>query len=186
MSFDEKILEFVVNAVTKDLTTKFTKEREDYNKSIEFKDPVNASSLRVVVSAKQLIEPCKAKAKRRRESEAEWTKKLEEAEKELREKGVSVELVDHTGTINVYQNILASGCISPGYTGQQQNFQPQVDQKLLGAVKTAKAKMLEKRGEAVQYEKYARAFSVAPDRPIILSVDDVSYFGLGIDVNSGS
>ena len=57
-------------------------------------------------------------------------------------------------------------------------FQPRVDQKLMDAVKNAKAKMLEHRDKAWQYEKYARAFALSPDTRMRLSVEEVYYFGL--------
>jgi hypothetical protein len=58
-------------------------------------------------------------------------------------------------------------------------FQPKVDQDMLNRVERAKNKMLEHRGKAERYEQLACAFAVNPDFTVKLSVEDITYFGLG-------
>ena len=76
---------------------------------------------------------------------------------------------------------IASGALGNAGFGnvQQQQFQPRIDQKLLDEVKNSKGKMLEHRGKAEQYEKYARAFKIDPERLIKLTIEDIYYFRIG-------
>ena len=50
---------------------------------------------------------------------------------------------------------------------------------MLNAVEHAKKKMLEHRGKAEAYERYARAYACATETVIRLSIDDINFFGLG-------
>jgi hypothetical protein len=162
----KELLDFVVNAVKAE--ERRARESEDETK------PVAPTLFFVTVLAGILVEPSRKKAERHRERERDWIKKLEDAEKELREKGVSVEVYDQNAGTYLNTAILASGAIG----AQTQMFQPRVDQKLLDNVKHAKAKMLEHRSKAEQYEKYARAFALDKERKVRLSVEDIHYFGL--------
>lgn len=163
----DKIFDFVINLV-----------REEERRKTEDKDSkraINPALFYVERQAGSLVLPCEEKAKHHREREKVYTEKLEEAEKELREKGVTVEAFDpSTGSYLNFSNALASGNV----TGVQQNFQPRVDQRMADEVRNAKTKMLEHRGKAWQYEKYAAAFSLDGEKLIRLTVEDVFYFGL--------
>lgn len=171
----DKLLEFVVNSVRAEEKAKYDKLEESRNLAKNIARPVN--QYWAEVDAQELIGPCKKKATTHREREKFWTTKLEEAEKELREKGVSVEVFDqNTQTYMNPMNSLLSGAI----TGAAfQSFQPRVDQKLLDNVKNCKNKMLEHREKVVGYEKLIRAFSFNPGYRVKLSIDDVTYYGLG-------
>lgn len=46
-------------------------------------------------------------------------------------------------------------------------------------VKNAKGKMMEHRGKAEQFEKYARAFKLGPKRLLKLTIEEIHYFRLG-------
>lgn len=127
-------------------------------------------------SAKSLVTPASKLEKHHRGREKHYTKILQDAEKELREKGISVELYDPLiGAVQTVPFNLASGSIS----NSASSFQPKIDSKLLDAVKNAKAKMFEHRNKAETYEKFARAFKCAnPQFKIKLSVEDVHFFQL--------
>jgi hypothetical protein len=166
----EKLLNFVVESVRRDEAYKAEKARE-----IEVPNrPVPPSAFWSDVPAGRLIEPSRKNGEYHREREKWWTNKLEDAEIKLKEEGVSIQVYDSAAGTYDYSNI-CSGAITGGAT---QNFQPRVDQKMLDNVKNAKSKMLEHRGKAEQYEKYARAFAVGPDRLIRLTVEDIHYFRL--------
>jgi hypothetical protein len=171
----DKLLDLIISSVRFEDKVRYDKlqEAEDTTR------PLAKDLFWVDRQAGDLIAPCKAKAERRRAAEQEWTKKLEAAETELREKGVSVELYDSAaGGYVQTQNILASGAIGTFGNASAQNFQPRVDQRLLDAVKHAKSKMLDSRAQAEKYEKYARAFACDPRRLVRLSIEDIHYFGL--------
>ena len=164
---NDKVLDFVVNAVRQQELIRYEDERS--------KDPVPPSLFSVTRPAGELVQPCWIKAAHHREREKHYVAKLEEAEKKLREEGVSMEVFDSsTGTFLGYQNVASGNLGIP-----QQNFQPRIDQGMLDAVKNNKNKMLEHRSKAEDYERYARAFACGPEQLVKLSVADVTYFGLG-------
>lgn len=172
----DKLLEFVVNSVRQEEKVKQDKFEELRSRDISI--PRDKADFWAEKRAGDLVEPSKKRALRHRESEKEYTTKLEEAEKELKEKGISVEVYDSVSqTYQSYGNIV-SGAFT-NVPPSQQNFQPRVDQKLMDAVKNAKSKMLEHREWAKTYEKYARAFALNPDFMVKLSVEDIHYFRLG-------
>lgn len=177
--FEKELLDFIVNSVRGEEKTKqndadrLRVERE----SQDFTIPRTIGAFWAVKKSGELIAPCRTKAIHHREREKYYTTRLEECEKELKEKGVSVDVYDtNTGTYLNTQNIICSGAITGGQT---QQFQPRIDQKLLDAVKNAKSRMLDHRDKAVQYEKYARAFTMNPEFTVRLDVEQVTYFGLG-------
>ncbi len=138
-------------------------------------DPVVLSGFRVTKKAKESIEPSRIRAEKHREREAEYTKKLEEAEKDLRENGVSVEVFDpQAGYTIPAQGCIASGAIS----SMQSQFQPRVNNEKMEKVKAFKNKMLEHRQEAEKFEKWGRAFRCNPDETIVLTVEEVHWFRL--------
>jgi len=148
--------------------------------------PVPLGMFRVERRARDLLGPARKCAEYHRGRAEHYTKELEAAEKDLREKGVSVEVFDpSTGTAMSVQNAMgniASGLISaPLYgsaPGQAPRFQPHIDQGLLQKVERAKTKMLDHRAKAEQYEKHARAFTCAPDVAVALTAEEVTYFRL--------
>lgn len=137
--------------------------------------PVPLVAFRVERLARDLIEPSWAKANHHRDREKYYTGELETAEKDLREKGISVEAYDQIGQLSQqnYENVF-----SGNITGPQVTFAPKIDQTMLDKVKRAKEKMLEHRGDAKGYERYARAFACAPNAKLELTVSEVDYFGL--------
>lgn len=182
----DRLLDFVIGAVRAEEQTKRQKEREIE----DLTRPVAKEGFWIDIKAASIVEPARKKAAHHREREKHYTKQLEIAEKELREKGISIEVYDQT--TGTYQNYgaITSGSIASGQIGSfnvgggtanitQQVFQPRVDQKLLDPVKNATTKMLDHRKRADDYERYARAFSLAPERLIRLGIADVHYFGLG-------
>jgi hypothetical protein len=166
----DKLLDFVVSSVRREEQDKFAKINEKWDES----RPVNLHEFWVDVLANDLIAPCRKKALAHRDREQVWTKKLEEAEKKLREEGVDLEVYDSATNIHNAYQMLSSGSIS----NAGQTFQPRVDQALLGAVKHAKNKMLDHRTKAEGYEKYARVFSLGRQRYVRLTADNIEYFGL--------
>lgn len=190
--FSDKMLDFIVKAVEEREQRKREKEKE----AEEGIKPLIKDFFRVDVKTGTLVDPCKTKAIKHRERETHWMKKLEVAEKELREKGISVEVFDNatgtfmnfasvaSGTLRSLNETTGGALVSPllNYANSTQSFQPRIDQKLLDTVKNAKGKMLEHRGKKEQYEKYARAFSLDCERLIRLGVEDVTYFGLASDL----
>lgn len=193
----EKLLDFVVNSVRNEKNREWErlKEGEDVTRW------TTPNTFWVYKPAGDLVEPSRKKAEHHRLREKHYTQKLEEAEKELREKGVSIELFDPT--TNTYQHVpagsIASGAIGMGWLNQQTGgalvapnaaqlqslagslpqFQPRVDQRLADNAKNAKMKMLEHREKAFAYEKFARAFALDSERKVRLTVEDIHYFGLG-------
>lgn len=122
---------------------------------------------------KELIVPSKSCARHHRKRETFYMESLENAEKELREKGVSVEVVEQ-GLAPYMGNVISGSMVTP-----TSNFAPKIDQKLLEAVKLAKTKVIEHRNKAERYEKLARAFTCCPpDATLELSVEDVDFFRL--------
>lgn len=193
----DKLLDFVVNAVKYE--NKVQNEKAEELRREDLTIPRDKEAFWATRKAGDLIGVCKDKARRHRERERYYTKKLAESEKELMEKGISMEVYDASTGTYVTQNYsnspqgreafasIASGAISlTGMTGvgnaQSQQFQPRVDQKMLDRVKNNKNKMLEHRAKAEQFEKYAKAFTVNPDFTLRLSMDDVAHFGLADDV----
>lgn len=165
------ILDYIISLVKREQDRQYLDSQE----ALLGTRPVVPSGFFVVVRAGALIEPAKKKVEQHRAREQHYTERLAEAEKELREKGVSVELFDlNTGTYREFSGSVCSGNISV----PTQNFQPRIDQKLMDNVKNAKNKMMEHRDKAMGYEKYARAFSQAKEREIRLTVEDIHYFGL--------
>jgi hypothetical protein len=130
--------------------------------------------------AKDLIPNCKANAIHHREREKFHTANLEKAEAELKEKGITIEAIDpKTGF--AFEGSVMSGNMQYAATSnlsQMPKFTPRIDQTMLASVERSKTKMLEHRGKAEQFEKYARAFSCAPDLLVELTVDDCHYFRL--------
>lgn len=118
--------------------------------------------------AKALIEPAKNCAAHHRKREKHYMSVLDDAEKVLREKGVTIEAVNNSGS-------LASGSMY----GASSNLQPKIDSTMLEAVKNAKSKVLEHRSAAEGYERYARAFTCCPrSTQVELRLEDVYYFRL--------
>lgn len=169
----DKIFDFVVAASKKEVEDKWSKIEEERKKNV-----YSPSAFKVWREASTLVDPCKKCASHHREREKHYTLALEVAEKELREKGVSVEVYDQT--VGAYNYNMAQCMSSGAMTGSTtQNFQPRVDQKLLDIVKMNKSKMLDHRSKAEAYERYGRAFSLAEDgQKIELSIEDISYFRL--------
>jgi len=119
-------------------------------------------------------------AKHHREREEHYGKKLEEAEKELREKGITLEsVVDTAG--NISYNVISSGSFGAGVQSTSDGqLQARIDPKLLNEVKRMKNKTIEHKDKAVKFEKYLRAFKAASTTMVIeLSVDEVTEFRLG-------
>ena len=191
----EAILKFVVESVKAEAARAREKEREAEDPT----RPVTPNGWWAVVEAGTLVEPARKKGTHHRSREEHYTAKLEEAEKELREKGVSVDVFDsNTGSyLSVPYGHIASGAIGSGQIGSigsfcsgampsltgslnpnQHTFQPRLDQRLLDVVKNMKNKMLDHRSKADQYEKYVRAYALDPTRKVRLTVEDVHYFGL--------
>lgn len=151
MSFD-KVFDFVVETVRR-------QERDKHRAEDNPNNAVAPAQFVVDRRAGDLVEPAKKRAAHHRERELHYVTHLEEAEKELREKGVTVDVFDAaTGTYMSATNTISSGSIG----APTQQFQPRVDPKLLDNVKNAKAKLLAHREKAEQYEKYARAYACAP------------------------
>jgi hypothetical protein len=151
------------------LMTEFLVSEERKNK------PCGLGNFTFERTARQLVGPATERAVHHRKREDHYTVELEKAERELREKGVTVEVYDQgTGTSLSYSNSICSGNV----TGMQQNFQPKIDQRLLDLVKNAKNKMLEHRSNAERYEKFSRAFACAPDTKVTLTVEDAHFFRL--------
>ncbi len=135
--------------------------------------------------AKELVVPARKCAEHHRSRERHYTQELEKAEAILREKGISMEVVDpRTGFSVASVGSVCSGAVSLGYEASNNpnyapKFQPRVDQGLLGDVERAKTKMLDHGKKAEQYEKYARAFICCPpEAKIELSIEDVHFFRL--------
>ncbi len=169
----DKMLEFVINSVRAEEAQK----QKTKDEAAEPTKPLSPAQFYVHKKAGDLVENCKRKGTHYREREKEFTKKLEESEKELREKGVTMDAYNtSTGTYQQFQNTqtLASGSIQ----GPQVTFQPRIDQRLMDNVKNSKDKMLEYRDKAAQYEKYARAFACDRERLLRLTTEDITYFGL--------
>lgn len=167
----DKIFDFIVASVRK--------EEDNKQKAKNSVEPVYASQFTVDKMAGDLVEPSRKKAQYHRERELEHTKKLELAEVELREKGVTTSAIDpNTGFSYSNTGSVCSGAISNFGGGKAPQFQAIIDQTLLGNVERAKNKMLEHRQKADQYAKYARAFALGRDRLVRLSIDDITYFGL--------
>lgn len=164
----DKLLDFVVTAVEQ---RERRKHEDAQKKQTPSKDGIYAE--RTVGS---LVTPARKQGAYHREREKFYTKELERAEAELREKGISLEAFDSFA--NAYQHLNMNTLCSGSFSLPSQTLQPRVDQKLLEAVKSAKDKMLSHRQRAEQYEKYARMFSVCPNEVVRLSTDDVHYFRL--------
>jgi hypothetical protein len=162
MGLDE-IVKYIVEAAKKE-------ERRD--------KPVHIGNFLVTVKAKDLIVPSKNRSRHHREREQFYTKELEIAERNLREKGVSLEYYDE---IKGYHVSVTSGAIGSGSlsAASKQAFQPKIDQTLMDNVKRAKEKMLEHRGAADGFDQYIRAFSLNQEQEIVLTPADVKYFNLG-------
>lgn len=166
---NDKVFDFVVNAVRQQEMVRYEDERS--------KDPVPPCSFTVTRPAGELVQSCRVKVAHHREREKHYITKLEEAEKKLRDEGVSMDVFDSsTGTFMGYQHVASGNLGIP-----QQNFQPRIDQGMLDSVKNNKNKMLEHRGKAEDYDRYARAFTCGPEQLVKLSVADVTYFGLGVE-----
>jgi hypothetical protein len=123
--------------------------------------------------AKSLIEPARKCGAYHRSRESYYVKELEKAERELRDKGVSVEVWNPEMGAHMTYASLTSGSM-----GGSQKFEAKIDQKLLDAVTVAKTKMIEHRKKAESYEKYARAFNCAPEVKVELTVEDCDLFKL--------
>lgn len=146
-------------------------------------------SFRVNKLAKDLIEPARRKAAHHRAREAFYTSELEKSEKELREKGITVEVKDPTTGLMVAKSI-CSGSISAGgleafnqygnmtTPGNLPKFEPRFDSTLLSIVEKHKTKMLEHRDKTLKYDKWARAFACSPETKVELTVEDVWFFEL--------
>ena len=145
--------------------------------------PRSLSSFSFDRSAKSLIKPAQERARHHRTREEYYTRELEYAEKNLREKGISMEVIDPNTGFGYGSGSVCSGAISVGnttnYPTSLPKFQPKINQDMLGAVERAKTKMLEHRGRAEGYEKYARAFLCCPpDMKVLLTVEDIFFFRL--------
>lgn len=173
----DQLLKYVIDTATQTERAKWQKAEEERarNEAYDVSIPRPYSQFWAVVQAGTLVAPCQKKAAHHRTREKFYVERLEVAEKELREKGVSMEVFD--SAVGGYANTLTylcSGSIAP-----TQNFQPRVDQRYLDAVKWAKAKMLEHKGKAETYEKYAVAYSFNPTFSLKLDVEAINFYGLG-------
>lgn len=162
----------------KDLVQTYTaKQVEDARKAKKLDpDPISPHCFKVERQAGSLVQSAKDCAKHHRERETYYVKALEEAEKDLRENGVSMEVYD--ASAKAYLNVTSASICSGGIGSHQQQFQPRIDQARMDKVTNAKNKMLEHRNAASQYEKYAAAFALAPDTVIVLTIEEVHYFRL--------
>lgn len=144
-------------------------------------DPMHLHAFKVEKLARELVEPARKKAEHHREREKYYTTKLEEAEKKLKEEGITIEAIDPKTGFAVYGDI-ASGNIQSNFNnagGNIPKFQPKIDQGMLGDVETAKTKMIDHRNKAEKYEKWVRAFSVcSSDTKVYLTVEDIYFFRL--------
>lgn len=134
------------------------------------------SGFRVVREARFLVGPAKKNAAHHREREKHYCGELEKAEVKLRTDGVTVKVWDPSKGYNLQTPSGGIGSGAIGNTGAQ--FQAQMDQGMMDAVRNAKDKMIEHRQEAEKFEKYARAFACAPTTTIELTVEDVHLFKL--------
>lgn len=166
-----KYLDDLVAFLIKNTEEKLKQDKEDKEAK-----GMSLGGFRFPKLAKDLVEPARLRAEHHRAREKHYVEELAVAEKELREKGVSVEVFDQaTSTYMNQANIIASGNIQT----HSAVFQPRIDQRLLDSVKNAKSKMLSHRSSAEQYEKYARAFACCPlGAKVDLGVEDVHYFKL--------
>lgn len=172
--FSDKIFDFIVNSIRSEEQNK----QREIQRANEKTDPLPKERFWLDREAGSLVDPSKKKAEKHREREKHYISELEKAEKDLKENGVSIEAYDQANRIYVpgASGGICSGAISNVVT----NYQPRVDQRLVDNVNSAKSKMLEHRGKAEMYEKYARAFALDPKRLIRLTVEDVAYFGIEV------
>lgn len=135
----------------------------------------------VDLKAGDLVDPCTKLTKYHRSRQGHYTKQLENAEKVLKEIGLSMEVVDpRTGFSLVESGAIYSGDIySPTQPSYAPKFQPKVNQELLGNVERAKTKMLDHGTKADNYEKLARAFKINPEFVVRLNTEDIHFFRLG-------
>ena len=168
----EKVFDFVVSKAKQEVYDQYQRDDELGTRKRAFAP----TAFSILKQAHELIEPCVVKALHHRSREEYYTEQLEEAEVELREKGISVEVYDQSTQSYFNPGHICSGNITGGMT---QNFQPRVDQKLLDAVKYNKSKMLEHRGKAESYEKYRSAFACGLQSWVRLTIEDIHFFGLG-------
>ena len=205
----DKMLDFIISSVRAEETEKRRAQDEQDRKNREC--AIKAGSFTVDRPAGDLIGPCQTKMEYHQSRVKFYGEKLGEAEKELRENGIKMEMIDPvTGTRQVVSytpptNVIlsgnigsgsvghfhgSSGCVSSGglsWNNAYQNsynqpnalFQPRIDPVMLEAVNSARSKMQEHQTKAIQYSKYAAAFSLDPVRKINLGIEDVHYFGLG-------
>ena len=172
-------MKYLEDLVTHLIDTARRAEQEKYEKN----KPMTLTNFKFERTAKRLVEPARSCAAHHRFREQFYVKELERAEKDLREKGITTEVVDAAGTPVFTGGMAAicSGSISYGSHPSQvaPKFQAKADPVLLAAVERNKNKMIEHGRKADQYEKYARAFACAPlDASVELSVDDVNFFRL--------
>lgn len=165
----DKIFEFLVNSIRQ-------QEVEKLRQADNPRNAITPQLFKVDKQARELIKPCERCALHHRTRETHYIRKLEEAETKLRAEGVSVDVFDSTtGTYMNPANAICSGNVTGALT---QQFQPRIDQRMLDDVKNAKAKMLEHRGKAEQYEQYLRAFRQAPQQWLRLNINDITFFRL--------
>lgn len=176
----DKLLDFVINSVREQEKAKQQKIDEERGERNDLSVPRSTNQFWAKCKAGHLIEPCKKKASHHRERERYWCKQLEEAEKELREKGISLDVYDSKSSTYVGPAMICSGALFSGsVSAPHQTFQPRVDQKLLDNVKNCKNKMIEHRDKAKEYEELAVGYSYNPEFTFALGVKDIVYYGLG-------
>lgn len=155
---DGKVLEFIVNAVRRE-----ERDRADAVPTVH--------GLSVKKSVGELIAPTRKCVQHHRQREMYWIGKLTEAEKKLREDGVTVEY-DANGQ---YANSLISGSMY----GPSGELTAKIDNQLLDVVKRAKASVLSHRTSAEGYERHLQMFLCCDPATIIsLAATDVAYFRL--------
>lgn len=175
------LLKFVIDSVRaeeKAKQEKIDKEKDEINDPTV---PRPTSQFWAICMAQDLILPCERKARHHRQREQYWCKQLEEAEKELKEKGIQLDVYDSRSSTYVGSvGSVCSGALLSGSIGSPtQSFQPRVDQKLLDNVKNCKNKLIEHRDKAMEYERLATGYSYNPMFTFRLTVKEIEYYGLG-------
>lgn len=144
-------------------------------------DRMYPATFQIEILAGKLVGPTRRRFEHHKARESHYQEQLNEAEKELREKGVSIEVTEdpqRPGTYNI--------CVSGSMGGQQSlagsenaKLQAVLDPKLLEAVKKAKGKVIHHLKEKTFFENQLRAFRLAPpDLKLTLTTTDIDRYKL--------
>lgn len=163
----EKLIQYAITGAQQDLRDRL----EEKGKT----DPKAPCYFTITKPAGELVDPAKKCAAFHGEREKHWTAELKKVEADLRKHGVSVEALTAGGDM-VPMDYVTSGNVR-NFTGTA-TLTPTIDQKKLGAVKHAKAKVKEHSERKLEFEKYVRAFALDPKKPVLLTIDDIHKFRL--------